>query len=257
MQISMNGLSVRDQAWLDATFVRNRARFGDLHMEAEGQAAPEGQAAGQEQGAGQQDVNGAGEPQVGPDGFPADTPWRDMRPEHQAAYWRHQAKSHEREKKAAWAERDSLKPKAEKFEALGQADQDEKDRQIAALNQQIEAANNARAAERVKHAGELVTARLSAAADKKGMSAQALLTLAGRPERFLGDEGVDTEAVDDFLAALPDKDTSSGAQDDEAQQRGQVRRLSLGGGPRGGAKPDGLQQGEDLYASRHKRKPPA
>lgn len=42
----------------------------------------------------------AGEVQVGPRGFPENTRWRDMKPEHQTAYWRYQAQKHERDAKA-------------------------------------------------------------------------------------------------------------------------------------------------------------
>lgn len=39
-------------------------------------------------------------PAAGPDGFPPSTPVADMAPEQQAAYWRHQAKKHEKAYKA-------------------------------------------------------------------------------------------------------------------------------------------------------------
>lgn len=40
------------------------------------------------------------EPEVGPDGYPLNTPVSKMAPEHQAAYWRHQARKHEKAVKA-------------------------------------------------------------------------------------------------------------------------------------------------------------
>ncbi len=51
-----------------------------------------------------------GQPALGPDGFPLHTPVADMAPEHAAAYWRHQARKHEKTAKSnsdaakRWAE---------------------------------------------------------------------------------------------------------------------------------------------------------
>jgi hypothetical protein len=232
-------LAPADTAWLEANFARNCARFGDLRMEAAEVPPPDDQQAVADQsGADEQSSK------VGPNGYPENTPWRDMDPAQQVAYWQHKAKSHESGKKAALTELAAVKPKAERYDALDQAGQDEKDRQIAALNKQIEDANAARIQERTRHGAELVNARLSASAEKKGMTAEALLTLAGKPDRFFGDEGVDIEAIDDFLAALPDK--AQGAPSPLARD--------LGGGPRASAHTTGVQAGVDLYASRHPKK---
>lgn len=59
---------------------------------------------------------------VGPNGFPENTPWRDMAPEQQVAYWQYQSKKHEsRAAQAAdydqvKAERDELKARTQTAE---------------------------------------------------------------------------------------------------------------------------------------------
>jgi hypothetical protein len=58
---------------------------------------------------------------------------------------------------------------------------------------------------RKTYGSQLVAVRLEAAADAKGMTAEQMLVAAGDLSRFLGDEGVDGDALTQFLGALPDK----------------------------------------------------
>lgn len=71
----------------------------------------------------------AAEAQAAERGFPADTPWRDMKPEQQAAYWQHQARRHEGRVSAlgnitpeALAELQTKAAKAEEYEAANGTD---------------------------------------------------------------------------------------------------------------------------------------
>lgn len=50
-------------------------------------------------------------------GFPENTPWRDMAPEQQVAYWQHQARKHESTAKSR-ADYDALRQKAEQFDQI-------------------------------------------------------------------------------------------------------------------------------------------
>lgn len=168
-------------------------------------------------------------PTVGPNGFPLNTKPEDMSSEHAAAYWRHEARRQQDFNKANSRRIKELEPKAaERARSDG-----EKAGREAAL-----------AEARERYGSQAVAARLAAAAERKGLDEAAILRLAGKPSRFLGDEGVDEDALADFLAALPDK-----ASVEANTPRPQVR--DIGGGSRERPKVDGLQAGAALFAARH------
>lgn len=217
-------------------------------MEVEGGTSTEG-AAGAEQTAAADSGQGsdevaAGASKVGPDGFPLNTPWRQMEPAEQVLYWQHQSKRHERSAKTVQSDLAAAKAKADQFDALDEASKTDQQREVDRLTKALADAQAERETTQKKFGEQLVETRLAAAADAKGMTAASLKTLAGDLSRFLGAEGMDPEAVDTFLAALPDKP--------EGDKRS---RPDLGGGARTPARVSGLQAGADLFNARHPQKP--
>jgi hypothetical protein len=244
-------LSSEQALWLAETFARNRARFGDLRMEVEGGDGGDPAAPAPKPEPPKQPDSPAlnGNPEPGPDGFAPETPWRSLPPEQQAAYWRHQAKKWESDAKKKSDELAQVSPEAQQFRALTEASKTDLERERDAAIAQVETLKQQAAEAKRTFGVQLVETRLSAAADGKGMTAAALKTLAGDMTRFLGDDGVNGDAVDEFLAALPDKAA-------EPQQPEQPRgRVSLGAGNRAPGKQDPLDVGASRYEARHgKRK---
>ncbi|OSC76557.1 hypothetical protein B5180_01910 [Streptomyces sp. BF-3] len=70
---------------------------------------------------------GGGAPQLNEHGYPDNTPWRDMSPEHSSAYWRHHSQKWEATAKAA--------PDSTELERLRAADEELKKRQAADLTE--------------------------------------------------------------------------------------------------------------------------
>lgn len=129
-----------------------------------------------------------------PEGFPANTPWRDMKPEEQAAYWQHQARRHEaRANRAAdydavVAERDRLRSQTQTAEerALTEAREAGKaEARAAALPRLLQAEFRAAAT------GRLNEDQLRDVTDPLD------------PQKFLTSEGeVDTDKVKRFVDGI-------------------------------------------------------
>jgi hypothetical protein len=194
-------------------------------------------------GKGDQDGGDAG-PKMGPNGFPLNTPWRQMTPEQQVSYHLYQSRKHEDALKAERARNADLAAKAQQFDALSEASKSELERERDAAKAEAEALRQAALEAKRSFGTQLVETKLAAAAPAKGMDPAALKTLAGDLTRFLSDDGVNTEAVDTFLSALPDKPV-------EQPRHG---RGDLGAGNRGTAKTSGLQAGADLWEQRHPKR---
>jgi hypothetical protein len=182
--------------------------------------------------------------EIGPHGFPINTPWRQMEKDHQVAYWVHQGTKHQEELARAQSKLQEIEPKAAQFDALSEASKSELERERDAARAEAETLRKAAEDDRRKFGTQLVETKLAAAAPAKGMEAAALKALAGDLTRFLSDDGVNTEAVDTFLSALPDKPV-------EQPRHG---RGDLGAGNRGTAKTSGLQAGADLWEQRHPKR---
>lgn len=164
-------------------------------------------------------------PKMGPDGFPLETPWREMQPEQQVAYFRHVNKENERKLAEARREAAALKPKAEQFDALDEASKTEAQREIDRLkaeNEQIKAAQ----AEAVRGFGlDLAEQKLAAVAPDKGLDLAGMKRIAGSLERFLNADGkLDEDALQDFLTIIPDRG--------EGGHQAPAPRNGLGGGQR-------------------------
>jgi transposase-like protein len=87
--------------------------------------------------------------QVGPDGYPLNTRVADMAPEHQLAYWRHQAKKHEKSVKSYGKHTpDEVKAMAARIAEIEDAQKTEQERiaeRLAAAEQRAAQAEIARA----------------------------------------------------------------------------------------------------------------
>ncbi len=88
-------------------------------------------------------------PAVGSDGFPVNTPVADMAPEHQAAYWRHHARAHEKRAKAfGQYSPDQVKAMADRIAEIEDSQKTEQQRladRLAAAEQRAQQAEIGRA----------------------------------------------------------------------------------------------------------------
>lgn len=231
-----------------------RARFGDTRMDGEGGAGGSG-GAGAGGGAGQGGAAGAagggagdggsgagGQGGAGQNepGFPANTPIVEMTTEQQAAYWKHQARKHEDNYKAL-GNVDELKQKAAAHDKVVQDNQSEHERNLEAARQ--EAADNARAEERAKNAGELVKAHVTAGAAAKGIKPEEI----GKAVDFLdatkflaADGTVDSNKVAEFVTTLTPATGTNGRGPDTGGQ-----------GRRDNSVESSVKSGRDRFAERH------
>lgn len=190
-------------------------------------------------------------PAIGPNGYPLETKPEAMSAEHAAAYWRHEARRQQDFNKANTKRIKELEPAAQQVAALEEASRTEAEKvAIKAREDGEKAGRQAALAEaRETYGAQLVETKLKAAAEKKGLTEDAILKLAGKPARFLGDEGVDDGALGDFLAALPDKTT-------EPAPAGPPRLVrDIGGGHRPTGTPNAVVSGATAYAARHGKTP--
>jgi len=128
-------------------------------------------------------------------GFPADTPIAQMTPEQQTAYWRFQAKKHEKTAKSR-ADYDDLKKAKDELEELKR--QGLTDQEKALEEARAQARTEAESAATVKYAGRVVGAELKAAlAEKKVPAAQAksLVEFLDHTKFLTPDGEVDTDKV--------------------------------------------------------------
>lgn len=165
-------------------------------------------------------------PQVNDRGFPDNTPWRDMTPEQQVAYWRHQARKHENAANAR-ADYDTLKAKASKLDQLQRESMSEQERAVQA------ARDEARTEAMREFASRMVDAKFEALAAGRTVNGQPLdvtAVLEGVNRGFyLTDAGeVDADKVSRFLDSVAPKV-------DESTQR-QQRQLDYGQGRRANPK---------------------
>jgi hypothetical protein len=198
----------------------------------------------------QEPATGEGEQQVevGPNGYPLNMKPAEMAPEHRAAYYKHEMRRAQDANKSNAARMRELEEKASQWDALDEASKSEQQREVDRLARELQAAKAAADEQRRTFGAQLVSTKLSAAAASKGMTPDALTTLAGDPSRFLADGGVDDEALDAFLAALPNAQPAQSAP---------LAPSSLGGGRRTEAKASGLAAGAALFEQIHKKRPPA
>lgn len=184
-----------------------------------------------------------GEPKLNAHGFPDQTPWKQMKPEHQAAYWRHQSKRHETRANAA-ADYETVKAELDRIKAEKQTP-DEKAAEEART--QVETA--ARADERSKLAPKLVAAEFKtvAAGHMPADQLESLIKGAHAPNFLTAEGEVDTDKVTEFLEPFM-KD------DGDEDENGKKKWPDMGQGRRSGKKATGVGAGSDLYRDRHTKK---
>lgn len=123
--------------------------------------------------------------------FPARTAWRDMTPEHQIAYWQHQAKKHE-QRVQAMSDYDTLRETAARYNELLPQIQTEHERQLA------EARRQGAAEATTQSQSVLVEAFFRAAGAARGLGDEDVNELLGEIDRtrFITQTGqVDTARV--------------------------------------------------------------
>lgn len=169
-------------------------------------------------------------------GYPKDTPLAEMTTEQQVAYWKHQSRKHEQVAKAR-GDYDQVKAELGK---LRQASMTDQEKAIEAAR--AEAADEARAEERERLLGEVVTAHVSAAMSAAGANQEQIRQVLSPldPKFFVGAEGkVDTDKVTNFVASLGLTSTKKNWPD-------------MGAGKRGSHSADkSVSAGRDLYKQMH------
>lgn len=127
-------------------------------------------------------------------GFPPNTPWRDMKPEEQVAYWQHQARKHEDTAKAR-GDYDDIKAKAAKFDEAQRAAETEHEK---ALREAREQAKNEGRTEALTQANRTaVTALMHGALNARGRTPEQITKLLTHvnPDSFVKDGAPDTDAI--------------------------------------------------------------
>lgn len=196
-----------------------------------------------------------------PSGFPANTPWRDMTPDQQVAYWQHQARKHE-DRVRGMSDYDQLRQKADEYERLVTASQTEHERAVAEARRQGHASALAEAG------GQLVEQWLRAAAAGRLPEESVNALLAGLDRsRFLTPQGgVDTDKVYALVTSVAPPSASAptapanGTPGQPVQPAPQpvqappsaapTRGPDFGQGHPGSAKPTGLAAGRDIARQR-------
>lgn len=224
-----HGIDLSAPGGIDALLAFHRATFGDARMEAADDGGTAAQAAIDSA------ATATGEPALNEHGFPDKTPWRDMPPEQQAAYWQHQAKKHE-------ARANSTKD----YDAIKNERDALKSQTLTADEKALEdAANTAREAgateERNKLAPRLVTAEFKAVvAGRIPADTLAAILEPLDTTKFLAADGeVDTDKVKQYVAGIV---PAGGKWPDTGQ------------GHRQSSKASGVGAGRDLFVERHPKK---
>jgi len=182
------------------------------------------------------------EAEVGPDGYPLNTPVKDMTPEQQAAYWRAQAKKHEKAVRAFGRFRpEQVKEMAERLREIEDAQKSEAERLAERLAE----------VERRAREAELAKARLLAAS-AHSVPASLVERLAGETEEEILEaaealaEGIDAE-VERRLEPLVEKRVAErlAELEQERKQQAAERARARGGWPVESLRPGAMPASED------------
>lgn len=178
-----------------------------------------------------------------PDGFPANTPWRDMTQAQQVEYWKHQSRKHENVANAR-SDYDDLKTKAARADALDLELMSDAEKKVA------EATTKAAADAQAKFTPMLVKAEFKAASAGR-IDADRIDNLLAplNMAHFLTPAGdVDTDKVSAFVDSIaPATGGSNGTTKLGPSSHGQGQRNA-------NAAKATVASGADLYASRHPQK---
>ena len=210
--------------------------------------------------AGQQTPPAQGDP-----GFPANTPWREMNPEQQVAYWQHQSRKHE-QRVQSMGDYEQLRQQAAEYQRHQEANQTEHQRAIAEAHRQG-------ASEALAQAnGQLVDqwVRAAAAGRLAPEGVDALLANLNR-QAFVSNGAVDTDRVWSFVSSIsgapgpsqPQPPAPAQApqpvqpQQPPAQQPvGPSRTPDFGQGQPTATRPSGLEAGRLLAEQRFAKNTP-
>lgn len=196
-------------------------------------------------------------------GYPANTPWREMQPAEQTAYWQHQARRHEARVKEM-ADYDDLKARSTEYDKLVAASQTEHDRAVA------EARRQGRTEAITESGSKLVDQWIRAAATGRlpDESVNALLGGLDRQQFLTTDGGVDTDKVWSYIGSIAPQPAAqqpagAGAPGIPGQQpAGQTvpppaapltsarGAPDMGQGHPGTARPTGLEAGREIARKR-------
>lgn len=185
-------------------------------------------------------------------GFPANTPLEQMNAEQREAYWKYQAQNWEGRAKGNFSQLQQLgirsaddlaeiKRKVEQHDALEQELMSDKDKAVA------QAAKDAEAKAATAFIPQIVSARLDAAAARKGISEESLAAALNFVDhaKFLNDAGeVDTAKVNAFVDGIaPAKGTQSQPKGPTVHRHGSV----------GSGGSSTSLTGREMYEARHNR----
>lgn len=197
------------------------------------QADADPEPGGQEPGGRQE-----GSAEVGPEGYPLNTPVKDMTPEQQAAYWRAQAKKHEKTVKAFGRFRpEQVKEMAERLREIEDAQKSEAERLAERLAE----------VERRAREAELAKARLLAASTHS-VPASLVERLAGETEEEILEaaealaEGIDAEVERRVEQRLEQRVAERLA---ELEQERKQQSSARGGWPVESLRPGAMPANED------------
>lgn len=132
-------------------------------------------------------------------GFPADTPLDRMTPEQQSAYWRHQARKHER-RAARWDDAAAVRARHEELNPAP------KENTMSPEQEAIEQAENAAwertIQQRTSQRRADLAVEIAAATGRRGADLDVIVNRLD-PDTFMGpDDEIDTDAVASFAALL-------------------------------------------------------
>lgn len=163
-------------------------------------------------------------------GFPPNTPWRDMEPEQQIAYWRHQSRKHEGVADSR-KDYDQLKADSEELAQLRAANQTQAEKDLEEAREQARREGENIGSER--YLKDAVTARFEALTGKSQAEVEKAFAHIDI-HSFIGENGaIDNDALTEFASSFG----TNGGGDNGGQQIDPVKAAlerQRGGGSGGG-----------------------
>lgn len=226
-----------DPHFVDKLLAFHRQTFGDARMDAGGDGGGGDDGKGGDGDGGKGKAGDGDKPKLNEHGFPDNTPWREMEPAQQTAYWQHQARKHEARADAT-KDYDKVVKERDELKAKGLTDAEK-----ALEDAKKSGRDEGTAAARAELAPQLVKAKLEAATAGKIPPEQLAKIIEPLDlTKFLKADGleVDTDKVAEYVAGL--------APDGK-------KWPDMGQGHRGDHAPkSGVGVGRSLYEDRHKTK---
>lgn len=172
-------------------------------------------------------------------GFPENTPWRDMQPDEQIAYWQHQARKHE-QRATQRGDYDQLKAKADKFDQLEREKLTPSEQALAEARDAAKAEGRAEAAREANSSA--VKAMLEVTLQARGKNTEQVESLL----RHTNFETFVTDGAPDTAAIIAHADSIAGPVTGGGNGRGP----DLGQGNRGQhSRASGVSAGAEMFAA--------